>query len=150
MRAPRRSKLTLATGDAMLEHLRCGAFRGDACAAAGIAPRTFRKWERRAIDGEEPFRSFMDDVAQAEAVAVLRLNAIVYAAARGVQSVTLEDGAVVRIRISDWRAAARLLEALAVNTFARVQARRHQFSSGECDEAEAAAARVRAIFAGAS
>ena len=133
MRGARRCKLTQAIGDAMLEQLRRGAFRSEACAAAGVAPATFHAWERRARAGEEPFRAFMADVEVAEAVARLALQRSIVAAAHG--NAARPAG--------DWRASAHLLEALAFATFAPVAL----CSDAPDLEARWSAARVRAVFA---
>ncbi len=133
MRVSRRCMLTQAVGDAMIEQLRRGAFRSEACAAAGVAATTFQAWEQRAEAGEEPFRAFMADVQAAEAVARLALHRLIAAAAHG--NAARPAG--------DWRASARLLEALAFESFAPIA----RCSDAPDLEARWSAARVRAVFA---
>lgn len=142
-----RSKLTQARGDAIIAAVRAACFRTEACLAVGVAPRTLRLWEQRARSGEEPYASFIEEVEIAEATAIVRLNAFIYAAGRGLDTVQFLDGTVVQVSGGDWHAAARLLEALAARTFARTIALRHQQDEQDRVEARAAAARVRAVFA---
>lgn len=71
---------------ALVEGLRIGLTRGDACAAAGISASTFAAWMRDARERptESPWRGLPGLVEKAEQVVVtLAWNAVAQAAARG-------------------------------------------------------------------
>lgn len=63
----RPSKLTPELAGEMLTMLEEGAFVSSACAAAGISRSTWASWRERGNAGEEPFATFVESVAAAEA-----------------------------------------------------------------------------------
>ena len=65
----RPSKLTDKVTRAAEEALALGVTVEDACASAGISPRTFRRWRRSAREGNERFIEFFDRMEMARAVA---------------------------------------------------------------------------------
>lgn len=93
----RRPKYSPEVHERIVQHLRIGAFKTQAAAAAGISADTLDNWVLRGNAGEEPYVQFALDVEQVIAEEVIRnLGAIAKAAT------TKTDG--------DWRAAAWLLE----------------------------------------
>ena len=67
----------------LLDLLRRGAPKTWACRAIGVCGETLENYRRRAKKGEEPFRSFVRDVDQAQAVFVNRLLRVLDADAVG-------------------------------------------------------------------
>lgn len=65
--------LTPTVRAALLESLRGGNYRVVACAKAGIHRDTLSGWEQRAKAGEEPYKSFVDELHQAEAESEAKL-----------------------------------------------------------------------------
>lgn len=59
--------LTAEVRKALLESLRGGNYRVVACAKAGIHRDTLSGWEQRAKAGEEPYKSFIDELHAVEA-----------------------------------------------------------------------------------
>ena len=99
----------------LIEALRSGAYRIDACRAAGIHYNTLLAWEKRGesegsgeYSGE--YIEFLDALRKAEAEAVIRNVEVVTKAA--------QDG--------DWRAAAWFLEHKYPDKWARVEKRADQ------------------------
>jgi len=73
----RPSKLTKKVMETAEEELASGVTIEDACAAAGISPRTFRRWRAEARKGVDRFVEFFDRMEMARAVArVKSLKAI--------------------------------------------------------------------------
>lgn len=65
----RPTRLTPEAQKKIVEYVREGSYISTACVAAGVARSTFYNWEARAIKGQEPFKSFFDDLGQVEAQA---------------------------------------------------------------------------------
>jgi hypothetical protein len=79
----------------LLEALRSGAYREDACAAAGISYQTFLNWERKGAEQTKgQYVEFFDALKGAEAEAMVQNAEIITTAARS----------------GDWRAAAWFLQ----------------------------------------
>jgi len=79
----------------LLETLRSGAYREDACAAAGISYQTFLNWERKGAEQTKgQYVEFFDALKGAEAEAMVQNAEIITTAARS----------------GDWRAAAWFLQ----------------------------------------
>ena len=87
----RPSKLTESRMEKLIEALRAGAYRIDACRAAGIHYNTLLAWEKKGEAQEKgEFSEFLDALRKAEAEAVITNVGVITRAA--------QDG--------DWRAAA--------------------------------------------
>jgi len=73
VRSPRRgqrgvrTKLTPMVQDRILQALRAGAYRGTACAFAGISKTAFGNWILWGEEGRKPYADFAQAVAKAEA-----------------------------------------------------------------------------------
>lgn len=100
-RPGRPSKLTPSTEARILNAVRCGAPNRVACAAAGISERTLYTWEERARD-----RPGSDYAAFAERLDRARQEGI-----------TARLAIIQKAAVTDWRAAAWLLERDLPDTF---------------------------------
>ena len=104
----RPSKLTESRMEKLIEALRAGAYRIDACRAAGIHYNTLLAWEKKGEAQEKgEFSEFLDALRKAEAEAVITNVGVITRAA--------QDG--------DWRAAAWFLEHKYPDKWARVEKR---------------------------
>jgi hypothetical protein len=107
----RPSKLTESRMEKLIEALRAGAYRIDACRAAGIDYNTLLAWEKKGEAQEKgEFSEFLDALRKAEAEAVITNVGVITRAA--------QDG--------DWRAAAWFLEHKYPDKWARVEKRADQ------------------------
>jgi hypothetical protein len=75
----------------ILEAIRSGNYKSVACAKAGIHRDTLNGWELRAENGEEPFRSFVEKLREAEADAETKLLSEIRCAQPGVPGVSGAD-----------------------------------------------------------
>lgn len=108
MKTGRPSKLTESRMEKLIEALRAGAYRIDACRVAGIHYNTLLAWEKKGEAQEKgEFLEFLDALRKAEAEAVITNIEVVTNAA--------QDG--------DWRAAAWFLEHKYPDRWARVEKR---------------------------
>jgi hypothetical protein len=114
-RTGRPSKLTESTMEKLIEALRSGAYRIDACRAAGIHYNTLLAWERKGeAQKKGEFSEFLDALRRAEAEAtVTNVGVITRAAQNG-----------------DWRAAAWFLEHKYPDRWARLDKRADQDQDG--------------------
>jgi hypothetical protein len=95
----------------LIEALRAGAYRIDACRAAGIHYNTLLAWEKKGEAQEKgEFSEFLDALRHAEAEAIITNVEVITRAA--------QDG--------DWRAAAWFLEHKYPDKWARVEKRADQ------------------------
>jgi hypothetical protein len=95
----------------LIEALRAGAYRIDACRAAGIHYNTLLAWEKKGESEKSgEFSEFLDALRKAEADAVIKNVEVITRAA--------QDG--------DWRAAAWFLEHKYPDKWARVGKRADQ------------------------
>jgi hypothetical protein len=95
----------------LIEALRSGGYRIDACRAAGIHYNTLLAWEKRGeSEGSGEYLEFLDALRRAEAEAVITNIDVITKAA--------QDG--------DWRAAAWFLEHKYPDKWARVEKRADQ------------------------
>ena len=107
----RPSKLTESRMEKLIEALRSGGYRIDACRAAGIHYNTLLAWEKRGeSEGSGEYLEFLDALRRAEAEAVITNIDVITKAA--------QDG--------DWRAAAWFLEHKYPDKWARVEKRADQ------------------------
>lgn len=104
-RTGRRSKLTPATRDAIVEAVRTGNYLETAAAAAGIGTTTLYRWlaEGEAADAPRDKREFREAVTRARAEAETSMVGIVHRAAAGgallkESTRTLPDGSEVTER----------------------------------------------------
>ena len=65
------TKCTPELTERYCQAIRRGAYQRTACEYAGITPRAVQYWAERAEAGEEPYASFVSQVKEAEAAAVL-------------------------------------------------------------------------------
>lgn len=86
-------KLTPEVAEAVLKSLRAGNYRETAACSANLDPKTLRRWEKRGMKGEEPFKSFVAQMHKAEADAE-----------------GMAVAAISRAGLRDWRALAWRLE----------------------------------------
>jgi hypothetical protein len=107
----RPSKLTESRMEKLIEALRAGAYRIDACRAAGIHYNTLLAWEKKGEAQEKgEFSEFLEALRMAEAEAVITNIDVITRAA--------QDG--------DWRAAAWFLEHKYPDRWARLEKRADQ------------------------
>jgi hypothetical protein len=107
----RPSKLTESRMEKLIEALRAGAYRIDACRAAGIHYNTLLAWEKKGETQEKgEFSEFLEALRMAEAEAVITNIDVITRAA--------QDG--------DWRAAAWFLEHKYPDRWARLEKRADQ------------------------
>jgi alpha-galactosidase/6-phospho-beta-glucosidase family protein len=78
----RKTKLTPALQDKMIEALRVGAVHEDACQYAGIDHATFYRWLQKGEAGQAPYREFCEAIKEAEGKAVVGWLAEIERAAR--------------------------------------------------------------------
>jgi hypothetical protein len=74
-------------------YIEAGASYEDACMAAGISDDTLRNWHQWGADGEEPFRTLVEDIRIARAQGRVAAHKTIYQA-----------------RLHDWRAAKARLD----------------------------------------
>jgi hemerythrin superfamily protein len=104
----RPSKLTESRMEKLIEALRSGNYRIDACRAAGIHYNTLLAWEKKGESQKSgEYIDFLDALRRAEAEAVVSNVKIINKAATG----------------GDWRAAAWFLEHKYPNNWARLDKR---------------------------
>jgi len=104
----RPSKLTESRMEKLIEALRSGNYRIDACRAAGIHYNTLLAWEKKGeSESSGEYVEFLDALWRAEAEAVIKNVDVITKAA--------QDG--------DWRAAAWFLEHKYPDKWARVEKR---------------------------
>ncbi len=112
-KAGRPSKLTESRMEKLIEALRAGAYRIDACRAAGIHYNTLLAWEKKGEnESSGEYVEFLDALRRAEAEAVITNVEVITRAA--------QDG--------DWRAAAWFLEHKYPDSWARLEKRVDQNS----------------------
>jgi len=58
--------------DRLIQAIKLGAFIEHACIYAGINSSTFRLWRKHAQSGLEPYKSFWEEVQQAESESIVR------------------------------------------------------------------------------
>jgi hypothetical protein len=107
----RPSKLTESRMEKLIEALRSGAYRIDACRAVGIHYNTLLGWEKKGeSENSGEYIEFLDALRKAEAEAVItNVEVVTKAAQQG-----------------DWRAAAWFLEHKYPDKWARVEKRADQ------------------------
>lgn len=93
----RRLRLTGEVQEAILKHLKAGAFKKQAAEAAGVSEDALTKWMQRGAAGEKPFVAFFEAVRKAQAEDAVRSHSVITAA-----QFRRIDG--------DWKAAAWNLE----------------------------------------
>jgi hypothetical protein len=104
----RPSKLTKSRMEKLIEALRSGSYRIDACRAAGIHYNTLLTWEKKGenqTSGE--YVEFLEALRRAEAEAVVSNVEVITTAAQG----------------GDWRTAAWFLEHKYPNNWAKLEKR---------------------------
>lgn len=77
------SKYTPEAHRLIVDALDAGNYRTTAAAAAGICRNTLASWERRGLEGEEPYVAFTRDMQQAEARSEMTLLAAIRNAESG-------------------------------------------------------------------
>ena len=104
----RPSKLTESRMEKLIEALRSGNYRIDACRAAGIHYNTLLAWEKKGESQQSgEYVDFLEALRRAEAEAVVSSVEVITIAAQG----------------GDWRAAAWFLEHKYPNNWARLDKR---------------------------
>ncbi len=104
----RPSKLTESRMEKLIEALRAGAYRIDACRVAGIHYNTLLAWEKKGEnESSGEYVEFLDALRRAEAEAVIANVEVITKAAQG----------------GDWRAAAWFLEHKYPDSWARLEKR---------------------------
>ena len=106
-RRPGESVLTDEVRDRLADLLRAGNYVDVACAAAGVARRSFYVWLKRGAEDEQPYAAFRAVIETARAEGEATLVTRIAASAR-----------------SDWRAAAWILERHAPERWERPSQRR--------------------------
>lgn len=92
---PRHTALTPEVHTAIVRAVKTGVTRKAAAYIGGVSDRTLRTWVERGAEGEEPFATFADDLAEAESEVEQAMTATVLHCA---------------VKKKDWRAAQLWLE----------------------------------------
>lgn len=93
----RKLRLTKEVHETIVKHLKVGAFKSVAAAAAGISDDALAEWIKRGLKGEKAYAAFAKDVQRLVAEDCIRNQAVITAAA-------------MRQTQGDWKAAAWNLE----------------------------------------